>query len=220
MSSGLYLELAYFPGSPPCCGGSGDYSLYRTVLPDGSYLQGDMAMTTAGTEDRVKDLLFILEELSRWNANDAVFAGRLDLTRVGAIGASWGVTTVAKFGTVDTRCKAIIGLDPGASLSQLQLVRLDQPVLEINRPANSDTTLYRLSATNAIWFQISSTDHLLIAGGDWYWAWHPENVASGREVARTINAYTLWFLNKYLKGSTDPMPALADYPRVTNFQQK
>jgi hypothetical protein len=39
-------------------------------------------------------------------------------------------------------------------------------------------------------------------------------------VARTINAYTLWFLNTHLKGSTDPMPALADYPRVINFMQK
>ena len=60
----------------------------------------------------------------------------------------------------------------------------------------------------------------MIAGVDWYWVWHPLDVAGGREVARTINAYTLWFLNKYLKGSTDPMPALAEYPRVTGFKQK
>ena len=60
----------------------------------------------------------------------------------------------------------------------------------------------------------------MIAAVDWYWAWSPENVAGGREVARTINAYTLWFLNKHLKGSNDPMPALADYPQVINFQQK
>ena len=127
---------------------------------------------------------------------------------------------MAEFGRIDSRCKAVIGLDPGAFSSAPQLLQVPQPVLEINRSDNYDTPLYNLAINRAIWFQISGSDHLLIAGADWYWAWHPENVAGGREVARTINAYTLWFLNKYLKGSSDPMPALAEYPRVTGFKQK
>jgi hypothetical protein len=193
------------------------FDVCRTVFPDGSYLQGDMVMSSAGTGDRVKDLEFILEELTHWNTNDPVFAGRLDLTRVGAIGASWGSSTIADFGRTDPRCQALVGLDGSAGVLTTPL---PQPVLQINRSSSSSTVLYNATTNSAIWFQISSTDHLLIAGVDWYWAWHPENVAAGREVARTLHAYTLWFLNKYLKGSTDPMPALADYPRVTNFKQK
>jgi len=55
---------------------------------------------------------------------------------------------------------------------------------------------------------------------DHYWLSDPGDLKGGREIARTINGYSLWFLNKYLKGSQDPMPALTDYPRVTNFKQK
>ena len=45
----------------------------------------------------------------------------------------------------------------------------------------------------------------------------PGSVAAGREAARTINTYTLWFLNHYLKDFNEPMPAKADYPRITGF---
>jgi len=81
-----------------------------------------------------------------------------------------------------------------------------------------DTRLFNMATRDAVWFQVSSTGQL--NSHDWYWRAYPSGVEAGREAARTINAYTLWFLNKYLKGSTDPMPALADYPRVINFKEK
>lgn len=198
------------------------YDAIRTVFPDGTYLQGDIAspISSAGLQDRVKDLVFILDELARWNINDPVFAGRLDLTKVAALGGSWGGVTASEFGRLDARCKAVIGLDPMPFSSAPQLVRVQQPLLEINASNNGDTTLYTMATNEAIWFQISSTDHMMIAAADWYWAWYPGNVAGGREVARTINAYTLWFLNKHLKSSADPIPALTSYPRVTGFRQK
>jgi len=197
------------------------YDAIRTAFPDGTYLQGDTgAGGTAGFQDRVNDLGFILDELTRWNTNDPLFAGRLDLTKVAVGGGSLGGVTVAEFGRIDPRCRAVIGLDPGGFSTAPQLTRVQQPVLEINASNNSSSPLYNMASQGATWFQISSTDHLLIAGIDWYWAWHPENVAGDREVARTINAYTLWFLNKYLKGSSDPVPPLAQYPRVINFKQK
>lgn len=61
---------------------------------------------------------------------------------------------------------------------------------------------------------------MLICGSEWHWLIHPEDIAGGREVHRTINAYILWLLNKYLKGSSDPMPSLAHYPRILGFKQK
>lgn len=36
----------------------------------------------------------------------------------------------------------------------------------------------------------------------------------------TATPAALGFLNKHLKASTDPMPALADYARIINFKQK
>jgi dienelactone hydrolase len=193
------------------------YDVIRTVFPDGTYLQGPDAMSAAGGQDRVKDLVFILEELTRWNTNDPVFAGRLDLTQVAVGGGSWGVSTAARFSRIDPRCQALLALDGSVDSTALPL---QPPVLQINQSSRDDTSVYDTTTNHATWFKISSSDHLLIVGSDWYWAWHPEDVAGGREVARTINAYTVWFLNKYLKGSSEPVPPLAQYPRVTDFKQK
>ena len=55
---------------------------------------------------------------------------------------------------------------------------------------------------------------------DYYWLAAPNDLSGGREIARIISDYTLWFLDKYLKGRTDRMPALTDYPRIVNFKQK
>ena len=55
---------------------------------------------------------------------------------------------------------------------------------------------------------------------DGYWVSFPGDLDRSREIVLTLRAYVLWFLNQHLKGSTDPMPALADYPRVINFKQK
>ena len=55
---------------------------------------------------------------------------------------------------------------------------------------------------------------------DFYFLLEPYRLTTGREGARTITAYSLWFLNKYLKGSNEPMPPLADYPRILGFKQK
>ena len=35
-----------------------------------------------------------------------------------------------------------------------------------------------------------------------------------------MHAYSLWFLNKYLKGINDPAPSPQDYRLVINFKQK
>jgi len=53
------------------------------------------------------------------------------------------------------------------------------------------------------------------------WFPNPNNTA-GREVARTINAYALSFLNKHLKGEDDHLldARSADYPRVGNFRKE
>ena len=59
-----------------------------------------------------------------------------------------------------------------------------------------------------------------VTGDIGYWLAYPSDLATGREAARTVNAYSLWFLNKYLKGITGPSLPLPGFPLVAGFMQK
>ena len=198
---------------------------YGTVFPDGAYLQVNAfadydLMTAAGFQDRVKDLRFILDTLADWNNSDPVFAGRLDLTSLGTFGFSWGGGVAGEMGRIEDRVKAVILLDAYLqNADDLVSFRLPKPFLGMfSTQHGGETSLYDRATSSTIWFIINPSQHRQFYG--YYWMAHPSDLVGGREVTRTIDAYMLWYLNKYLKGSTDPMPALADYPRVSNFKQK
>jgi dienelactone hydrolase len=199
------------------------FDVMGTVFPDGTYLKGDTTdagRTLVGFQDRVKDLRFVMEELVRCNDADPTFRERLDLTKVAAIGMSWGGGVAGEFGRTDDRVKAVVLLDAYLQHAN-DLVRagLTKPFLSMySTEAGGETALFNKAAKEAIWFKISSTGHANFH--DWYWWSYPDEIEAGREAARTRNSYTVWFLDKYLKGSTEPMPSLADYPRVINFKQK
>jgi dienelactone hydrolase len=207
--------------------GVNHWDAFGTVFPDGSYLHGENAgtfvITTAGFQDRVTDLRFVLDQLEEWNRADAMFAGRLDLTNVATMGYSWGGGVAGEVARVDERCKAAIVLE-GYFQNADDLVRLGltKPTLSIYADPigipGQELLLFNKVTHDATWFQISSTTHLRFV--DYYWFGSSAQIPGFREAARTMNAYTLWFLNKYLKGGQDPMPARADYPRVINFKQK
>ncbi len=59
------------------------------------------------------DIAFVLDRLARLNASDAsgTFTGRLDTTRVGVFGHSFGGATALQFCYEDSRCKAGIDID-------------------------------------------------------------------------------------------------------------
>jgi hypothetical protein len=215
-----------------------------TVWPDGTYLTLPYASwprTAAIVQDRITDLAFILDELTRWNADDAVFAGRLDLSKVAAMGTCIGFNAAAEFCRRDPRCKAAIlvscdvvrwpGIGDTSPFPPLDQSGVGKPLLVVygdypNYPevAANYHWLYDKAAKDAIAFQIQGTTDggyvAMILVQDFYTLLEPYRLAPGREGSRTITGYGLWFLNKYLKGSTDPAPALADYPRVINFLQK
>jgi pimeloyl-ACP methyl ester carboxylesterase len=163
-------------------------------------------------------MVFALDELTRWNTNDPVFAGRLDLSKVAAMGISYGGGTVAEFGRTESRCKAVIVLDPAFVQGAPPL---GIPLLEITTPDLGDTTLYSLASKEAIWYQLNRAKHEQ-GGTDYYWAFYPDTagLAFGREAARTMIAYELWFLNKQLKGEVGPPLPLPGFPLVTGFKQK
>ena len=210
---------------------------FATVFPDGSFLTqlNWPGLSAAVYQDRLRDLTFILDELTRWNADDPVFAGRLDLARVATMGVCCGYADAAEFCRNDPRCRAAIlvscrperwscGWDT-APVPELDQFGLGKPSLVVyGEDCPNYTWLFDKAAQDAVAFEISGTTatgwYGLILTTDFHWFLFPDYLALGREGSRTITAYSLWFLDKYLKGSSDPSPPLANYPRILGFKQK
>ena len=119
------------------------YRTRRVVFPDGRVIDrtpennpelvfGD-ALERRG--DRLldawtADVGFVLDRLQQLNANppSGKFAGRLDMTRVGLFGHSFGGATAADFCSRDSRCKAGIDID-GALHGSVLRTGIQRPFL-------------------------------------------------------------------------------------------
>jgi len=67
-------------------------------------------------------MAFVLDRLERLNTSDASgkFTGRLDMTRVGVFGHSFGGAAALQFCHEDSRCKAGIDVDGAPHGSAIQ----------------------------------------------------------------------------------------------------
>ncbi len=198
------------------------YDTWFTVFPDGTYPPGTAGrdLSTVGFRNRVQDFLFLLDQMTRWNDEDRLLAGKLDVTNVGAMGFSWGGGVVAELCRLDARCRAA-ALFEGTfqEAGQVAASGLSKPTLEMNASAGMGSgTLFGKAKQDAIVFQISNTSHASFSG-TYFWP-DASTIVQGREAARTMNDWALWFFKKYLRGSSEPMPAVAEYPRIINFKQK
>jgi predicted dienelactone hydrolase len=119
---------------------------YRTgvvVFPDGRVItrtrENDPEIGSgqerAGRLDKLlagwtADIAFALDRLERLNTSDASgkFTGRLDMTRVGIFGHSFGGATSAQFCHEDSRCKAGIDVD-GAPYGSVIEAGIRQPFM-------------------------------------------------------------------------------------------
>jgi hypothetical protein len=128
-----------------------------------------------------------------------------------------GEAVVVESGRTDSRCKAVIALDPTYG----PFTELNVPLLGITTPGENDTSLYTVATSEAIWFQLYEAIEDQ-ARTDFYWATFEDSssLVYTREVVPTMVAYELWFLNKDLKGETGPPLPLPGFPPVTGFKQK
>ncbi|MEO8358829.1 MAG: family membership [Vicinamibacteria bacterium] len=96
------------------------------------------------------DLGFVLDRLEQLNTSNQseTFAGKLDLTRVGVFGHSFGGAQAAQFCSEDSRCKAGIDID-GAPFGSVIRTGLKQPfmfLLSDHGDASSDPDTRRIKA--------------------------------------------------------------------------
>ena len=195
-------------------------------------------------DNGVKDILFVLDELSRLNTNDSQFAGRLDLERLGIFGFSLGCVLAAEFCRTNARCKAFVLLDGGGPLLELlpDLIQfgLQTPFLSMcstkERPASPDPfyntnwmftslTLFTNAIDNAFLLQIQDSGHASFGDrgsliSDSTLTGDP--TPASRAISQTIRACTLSFFDKYLKNQDDHLldnPAEV-HSNIINFQRK
>ena len=207
----------------------------------GTAVRLNVALAQSQLVDGIKDLEFVLEELSRLNTSDALLAGRLDLERLGAFGFSYGSMLAAEFCRIEARCKAAVLFDSGSILevpTNLNQVGLQKPYLLMNSTGGwidvgnvygpwlaSATNLFAHAISDAFWFQIQDTTHQSFNDkgslvNDPTLAGDPTPASKAQ--SQTIRACTLSFFNKYLKGEDDHLldnPA-AVYTNIINFQRK
>jgi len=103
------------------------YGAVITVFPDGTVAPNNphaLAPDETPTEEYEEiahklvdqwagDLAYTLNDLDDLNRDpDSAFSGRLDLSRVGVYGHSTGGGAAIQFCGTDSRCKAVLGLDP------------------------------------------------------------------------------------------------------------
>jgi len=122
------------------------YRTFTVVFPDGRVIRRtpennpEVCLERTGQErDRcanrlltawTADTAFVLNRLEQLNASDAPakFTGRLDMTRIGVFGHSFGGAAAALFCHEDSRCKAGIDVD-GAPHGSVMQAGIDRPFM-------------------------------------------------------------------------------------------
>lgn len=122
------------------------YRTFTVVFPDGRVMRRipennpEICLESTGPErDRcatrllaawTADMAFVVDRLAQLNASDASgkFTGRLDMTRIGVFGHSFGGAAVALFCHEDSRCKAGVDVD-GAPHGSVIQAGISQPFM-------------------------------------------------------------------------------------------
>ncbi len=118
------------------------YSSDVVVFPDGRVAEATAAGNPSDASDVraagdrlvtvwAQDVIFVMNQLDRLNATPGtIWSQRLDLTRLGVFGHSFGGATAAQVCQMDSRCKAGIDLD-GALFGPVMKTGLDKPFMVI-----------------------------------------------------------------------------------------
>lgn len=213
-----------------------------SVFPDGEVVYGPSVDTTVPAllddiRDRAADERFVLDQITEWNTNDALFSGHLDLERVGAFGWSLSGATAAELCRTDVRCKAGVNMD-GAFWNTNQIttpfLMLHSDTPDITKPDGSPD-----DRRSVIW-QMSSNACLLTTSGTVHYSYsdlpllvdketlhsmsgpalHP--LLDGQRVNRITATYLVSFFRKYLLNEDDHLldGPPSQFPEVIEFYRK
>jgi predicted dienelactone hydrolase len=189
------------------------------------------AVSPRAAADRFRDIPFALDQLTQMNAGDAKLRGRLDLSKVGMSGHSYGaVTTMAlsgqslaggRFNAGDPRITAAIAYspskprmgDPAQAFATIQIPTFhmtgteDKTPLDRGEPPESRQIPYR-NITNADKYLIVFTggDHMIFSGR----GLRREDRPNDPKFHALIQKASLAYWDAYLMGNKDAKAYLTD----------
>jgi predicted dienelactone hydrolase len=224
------------------------YSSSRVVFPDGRVAYSLPWVDTASqaayeesnrkvermVEDHVADARFVLDEMERWNGpgSTKLLAGRMDLTRVGVFGHSFGGALAASLCLADPRVVAGINMD-GWTFGDAERTGVAKPFFFMNSSdgrALDQAELNKLSGGARVEGERDLLDwqsmerslkhfggyHLTILGSDHgnysdlvlftrVPAFSGPRPLDPYRVFDIINAYTLAFFDRYIRSRSAPL---------------
>ena len=154
------------------------------------------------------DTTFILDELGRMNSGaiPCQFTGKLDMSRVGVFGMSFGGLTAGAVCLLDSRCKAGIDLD-GFQVGLSAQGPLKVPFMFMSSEPNArrNETVYELAENDAYYVIVKGSRHydftdFSMISPVMHWLGISGSI-NGRQMEEIMNAYVLSFFDRYLKGS-------------------
>jgi predicted dienelactone hydrolase len=161
----------------------------------------------------VADQRFIYDTLETWEVNDPLLAGKLDLTRIGSFGHSFGGATALEVCRIDVRCRAAVNMDGGLYGDSVTLPAV-RPLLlmssaDSNRYADTLAKWAHLitNATDAAyWLELPNSTHLSFTFSQLL---SPLLVPQGfnpRGGLRVVDKYLRAFFDTYLRNMpTQPL---------------
>jgi hypothetical protein len=216
-----------------------DGRMVRSTL--GDFLDVSSDETLAGTREiaekelriRTLDVRFVIDELTRLNNHDptGLVTGKLDLTRIGIFGHSFGGAVAAQSCFIDPRLQAGINMD-GILLGEVTDKGVRQPFLFMSDDTPPPTAIdlespspRRRCRSRLIQRDLFHIEQSLAAHGGYYMAIegaHHMNFSDAplfcpvkrltgagpvkvRRAMRIINAYTLAFFRHHLTGTPEPL---------------
>ncbi|HEF1904893.1 TPA: carboxylic ester hydrolase [Bacillus cereus] len=204
-----------------------------TVFPGGrtAYVQ-PINLTDEG-DSHIKlweeDVSFVLNQIEKLNENDetSFFTGRLDTSRIGMFGHSYGGATAAQILAKDSRVKAAINMDGTLYGEILPESGIGKPFLLMNAEEPDEADPFEVRerygrglAGGGMSMVIPHTDHTSFTDLHLFSPLLQSPGENPKEVHRIINEFSLAFFDQYVKQKDDGSTLkrlITQYPEV-NFK--
>jgi len=169
------------------------------------------------------DVGFLITELEKVKSDKIknMFAGKLDLKRIGVFGMSFGGATAGQVCVVDKRCKAGINLD-GLQSGDLLGRPMERPFMfmQSQDAGNINRLFFDRAKGDAYYVVVKGTKHFnysdfSLLSPDYKKAGLLGTI-DGVRMEKIMNTYVLAFFDKYLKGKESALlsKSSADYPEI------